>query len=195
MKRVLVLYATMEGQSLKVAQHATQRLREAGFSVRTLDVDDLGALFSLRDYLAVLLVAPVHMSLHPRSMCRFVSEEREELAKLPALFLSLSLSQAGVELTSATPQQRERASADVQYLIKRFCEATGFPSRQVVPIAGCLAYSQYGFFKRLVMKRIAKKAGGSTDTSRDHEYTNYALVDAAVDRLTAGLVEQAAATA
>jgi menaquinone-dependent protoporphyrinogen oxidase len=195
MKRVLVLYATMEGQSLKVAQHATQRLREAGFSVRTLDVDDLGALFSLRDYRAVLLVAPVHMSLHPRAMRRFVSEEREELAKLPALFLSLSLSQAGVELTNTTPEQRERASADVQHLTKLFCEATGFPSRQVVPVAGCLAYSHYGFFKRLLMKRIARKAGGSTDTSRDHEYTNYAIVDAAVDRLTAGLFEQPAATA
>jgi menaquinone-dependent protoporphyrinogen oxidase len=183
MKRVLVLYATVEGQSLKVAEYAAHRVAQKGLGVRVLDVAEVRYPFALQDYRAVLLVAPVHASLHPRAMLRFVSEHREELAGMPVRFLSLSLSQAGVELPLTTPAQRQRSRADVQHLIALFCEATGFPPERVTPIAGCLAYSQYGFLKRLAMRYIAKKAGGSTDTSRDHAYTDFASVDRAVDEL------------
>jgi menaquinone-dependent protoporphyrinogen oxidase len=190
MDAVLVLYATVEGQSLKVARHAAERLREKGLDARAVAVDQLGPRFALRSFRAALLVAPVHASFHPRAMRRFVRMHRDALAAMPALFLSLSLSQAGVELAGTSAVQRERSAADVQSLIARFCDATGFPAQRVIPIAGCLAYSRYGFFKRLIMKRIARQAGGDTDTSRDHEYTNFARVDAAVDRLCAGLARE-----
>jgi menaquinone-dependent protoporphyrinogen oxidase len=186
MKRVLILYATVEGQSLKVAEYAANRVARKGLGVRVLDVAEVRYPFALQDYRALLLVAPVHASLHPRAMLRFVSEHREELAGMPVRFLSLSLSQAGAELPSATPEQHQRSHADVQHLIALFCEATGFPPERVTPIAGCLAYSQYGFLKRQAMRYIAKKSGGSTDTSHDHAYTDFASVDRAVDELCTG---------
>jgi menaquinone-dependent protoporphyrinogen IX oxidase len=34
------------------------------------------------------------------------------------------------------------------------------------------------------MRRIARKAGADTDTSRDYEYTDWAAVDALVEKLT-----------
>ncbi len=42
-----------------------------------------------------------------------------------------------------------------------------------LPVAGALRYSQYGLLKRVVMRRIAGKESGDTDTSRDYEYTNW----------------------
>jgi menaquinone-dependent protoporphyrinogen oxidase len=189
MNRVLVLYATVEGQSLKVAEHAMLSLRDKGLSVRILNVRDVRYPFSLTDYRAALLVAPVHASFHPREMVRFVSTHREQLAKMPARFLSLSLSQAGVELASATPKQRAASVAGVRHVTDLFCDATGFDPQRVIPIAGCLAYSKYGFLKRQVMRYIAMKAGGSTDTTRDHEYTNFANVEAAVDALCQEFME------
>ena len=51
------------------------------------------------------------------------------------------------------------------------------PAR-IVSVAGRLAYREYGFFIRWVMKRIAKKEGAPTDTSRDYELTNWGEVDA-----------------
>jgi menaquinone-dependent protoporphyrinogen oxidase len=33
------------------------------------------------------------------------------------------------------------------------------------------------------MKRIARASGGSTDTSRDHEYTDWEALDRLVDEL------------
>jgi menaquinone-dependent protoporphyrinogen oxidase len=43
-------------------------------------------------------------------------------------------------------------------------------------IAGALKYTQYDFFKRLIMKMIAKREGQTTDTSKDYEYTDWNAV-------------------
>jgi menaquinone-dependent protoporphyrinogen oxidase len=53
----------------------------------------------------------------------------------------------------------------------------------VKPVAGALLYTKYNFIVRFVMKQIVKKKSGSTDTSRDHEYTDWAALDRFVEDL------------
>ena len=48
---------------------------------------------------------------------------------------------------------------------------------EVEMIAGALAYSRYPLPLKWLMRRIARKAGEDTDTSRDYEYTDWAQVD------------------
>ncbi len=43
--------------------------------------------------------------------------------------------------------------------------------------AGALRYSEYGWMMKRVMKSIARREGNDTDTSRDHEYTDWPAVD------------------
>ena len=43
--------------------------------------------------------------------------------------------------------------------------------------AGALRYSRYGWLKRRLMRSIARREGGDTDTSRDHVYTDWDAVD------------------
>jgi menaquinone-dependent protoporphyrinogen oxidase len=50
-------------------------------------------------------------------------------------------------------------------------------------IAGALRYSRYPLPLRWFMRRIAKQAGGDTDTSRDYEYTDWGRVDDYARRL------------
>jgi menaquinone-dependent protoporphyrinogen oxidase len=46
-------------------------------------------------------------------------------------------------------------------------------------------YSKYNWFIRFVMKRIARRAGASTDTSRDHEFTDWVALDRFVNEFAA----------
>jgi menaquinone-dependent protoporphyrinogen oxidase len=46
-----------------------------------------------------------------------------------------------------------------------------------MPVAGALPYTRYNFLVRFLMKRIARKAGGPTDTSRDYDFTDWAALD------------------
>lgn len=80
----------------------------------------------------------------------------------------MSLSAAGTR-----PEQHE----DAQRMAQGFLDATGWKPRRVELVAGALMYRRYNFIMRFLMKRIASKAGGDTDTSRDYDYTDWAAVE------------------
>jgi menaquinone-dependent protoporphyrinogen oxidase len=67
-------------------------------------------------------------------------------------------------------------------MIDVFAAETGWIPARSLAVAGALAYTQYGFLKKFVLRQIAKRAGGSTDTSCDHEYTDWPAVDRFVEQ-------------
>lgn len=60
---------------------------------------------------------------------------------------------------------------------------TGWRPDEVAAFAGALKYSEYGPLTRVVMKRVARRYGGDTDTSRDYEYTDWDEVAAFAARV------------
>jgi menaquinone-dependent protoporphyrinogen oxidase len=61
-------------------------------------------------------------------------------------------------------------------------------------VAGAILYTKYNFLLRFVMKQIAKKAGASTETSQDYEYTDWVALDRFVEELATEFSRTAAAT-
>lgn len=177
MKPVLVLYATHEGQTQRIANHLGIRLRENGLSCEVINVKFPPADFSLKNYGSAILAASVHTGKHEREMVRFVLKNRQMLEQMRTAFLSVSLSQAGVQDHNATSERREQATADVNKMITHFCAKTQWRPTRAEPVAGALTYSKYNPFLRFIMKGIARRAGASTDTSRDHEFTDWAALD------------------
>jgi len=180
MKPIAVLYATREGHTERIAEHVATRLRYRGLDAQFHNVRTL-ADFVLDRHEAVILAASVHTGKHESEMVRFVKQHRRELESLPAAFLSITLSEAGAERTDTTPEQHARFVADVNKVLDQFYAETGWHPEHVKPVAGALLYSKYNVLVRFVMKWIAKKAGGATDTSRDYEYTDWAALDRFVD--------------
>ena len=86
-----------------------------------------------------------------------------------------------VSMTSANPDDEHTATA--YGMVDELLSETGFQPDTVGLFAGALAYTKYNIFVRLVMKRIARKEGAPTDTSRDHELTNWPALDRFVDEL------------
>jgi menaquinone-dependent protoporphyrinogen oxidase len=190
MQSIGILYATREGQTRRIAEHVAAELRGRGFAVTVTNVRDHAARSRLNACTAAILAASVHAGRHEPEMLQFVKEHRGELEYLPTAFLSVTLSEAGSERSDATPEEQAQFVADVQTVLDRFFAETGWYPERVKPVAGALLYTQYNFLIRFVMKRIAKHAGGSTDTSRDHEYTDWV----ALDRFIAEWVEEFSAS-
>lgn len=187
---VCILYATREGQTRRIAEHIAADLRWRGFAVEVTNVRDPTAASSLTACAAAILAASAHVGRHEPEMVQFVKTHRDLLEHLPTAFLSVTLCEAGVERSDATPEEHDQFVADVHKVLDRFFAETGWHPQRVKPIAGALLYTHYNFLIRLVMKRIAKRAGGSTDTSRDHEYTDWV----ALDRFVAAFVEEFSAS-
>ncbi len=168
MAKILVVYGTTEGHTAGIAQRIGAVMRDVGHEVHVRDSGDLRKATLEHAYDGVVVGGSVHAGEHQRSVREFVRQHRDLLDRVPSAFFSVSL-------TAAEPD--EDARRDVQAVVDRFVQETGWQPRHVEPIAGALVYSQYNIFVRHVMKLIAKSHGRSTDTSQDRDYTDWEAVE------------------
>jgi len=175
--RTVVFYATREGHTRRVAEHIASDLRALGHEVEIYDVKAVAESIDWPPYDWACVAASVHAGHHEPEVIAFVKRHRQALERLQAAFLSVTLSEAGAEDVGATKERRAQSAAEVQQMIDVFVQETGWRPARVLPVAGALAYSRYNFLIRFVMKRIARKAGAPTDTSRDYEFTNWPTLD------------------
>ena len=164
MARVVVVFGTTDGQTARIARHIVDVLRAEQHSV---DLFDIRAPVPARPFTGVdaaVLAGSVRMGKFQRPLRDFAREHREILARIPTAFVAVSLSAA----RTSEPARRE-----VRKTVARFIQETGFTPGTVLPVAGALLYTKYGFFTRLAIRLISKMAGGDTDTSRDYEYTDW----------------------
>ncbi|MFD1646389.1 flavodoxin domain-containing protein [Haloarchaeobius litoreus] len=168
MAHFLVIYGTGEGQTAKVADAMRTDLRERGHEVTAYDVRAAPEDLDVSAFDAVLVGGSIHVGKHQDGVVEFASDHRDELAARPSAFFQVCLSSAS--------DDAERKAAATGY-IDAFVEATGWHPDRVASFAGALRFSEYGFLKRLMMKKIAAEATGDTDTSRDYEYTDWEAVD------------------
>lgn len=190
MRPVLVIYATREGHTRHIAEYLAAAVKARGLPVEVSDAAHISQKFSPDRYSAAIVSASVHRGKHEPEIVRFVKLHRNELERLPSAFLSVSLSEAGAEDTMAPPERRAQASADVERMVEAFLEETGWQPTRIKAVAGALLYTKYNFLLKFVMKRIARAAGGSTDTSKDHEYTDWEGLDRFVEEVTRAIPVQ-----
>ena len=165
----LVLYGTGEGQTAKVADRVVAVLGERGHDATAVDVATAPADLAVSDYDAVVVGSSIHAGTHGVAVREFVDANRAVLDERPTAFVQVCLSSA-----TDDPERNAEAAGYVE----AFVAATGWEPDRVVSVGGALRYSEYGFLKRAMMKRIAKDATGDTDTSRDYEYTDWEEVEA-----------------
>lgn len=177
MASVLVVYASHDGQTRKIAERIAMVLRVRRHLVEVLDADRLPERLDSDRFQAVFVGSPLHGKGYLRPVVRFAQEYRAALQHLPTLFFSV-----GLAILSKTGDGR----AQTREVVDKFVAETGWRPRRVELVAGALPYTKYNFFIRFVMKRISKAEGGDTDTSRDFEYTDWG----AVDRFAVDFVEE-----
>ena len=165
---VPVFYATTEGQTRRIAERIAASLRAQGLGSLAMEVTSATA--RAVDWSAVrgvVVAASLHAGRHQGRALTFARRHAAELGLRPSLFVSVSLSAA-----SRIPAERLAA----EQLACQFTRDAGWTPAQVACVAGALAYTRYSFLTRWFMKRVARKEGGPTDTSRDHELTDWAAV-------------------
>jgi len=163
MSQVLILYGTTDGHTRKIAHAIAQPLSQLG--IRTSVVEAGGLNPQPCQYDGVIVAASVHAGRYQKAVEQWVRAHKDEFDAKPSAFLSVCL---GVLQRSDLKVQ-----ADLDAIVKRFKAMTGWRPPIVKQVAGALMYSRYNFLKRWIMKRIAAKAGGATDVTRDHEYTDW----------------------
>lgn len=164
---VLIIFATVEGQTGKIAGFVEQEVRKANHDVVSVDISDAVEPVSFEDIDKVILAAPVHERRHPMAFEIFLSGRQSELADLQTLLISVSLS-------AAFPEGFEEANEYVIELKMR----TGFSPEAEALVAGAVRSTQYDYFAREVVRHVVLRGRDYDPTLKDHEFTDWQALSA-----------------
>jgi menaquinone-dependent protoporphyrinogen oxidase len=182
MTHVLVVYGSLYGQTAKVGRRIAEQLTNAGVRVTVLKGDAMLSELRIADYDGIVVGASVIRGRYQDYIERFVTQNLAALQRVPSAFF-------GVSGSAASKSATERVAAD--YIMQAFLAKTGWRPALTASVAGAMAFTKYNWLMRLVLKWISSREGGPTDTSRDHEMTDWAQV-ARFARDFAGLLDASA---
>ena len=177
---ILILFASKEGQTEKIAHFIAEVIRHHGHQATTHLGEHLPKDFSLDSFDAAIIGGSIHMGKYPRYLKRFVSEHSDWLNRIPSALFTVCM---------AIHSVNEKEQAEARSFGTNFIKETDWQPDLVETFAGAVKYTQYGFITRIIMRHISKKEGGDTDTSRDHEYTNWDAVTRFTEKFLSELGE------
>lgn len=159
---VLIVYATSEGQTQKVAERAAAIGRERGHQVALRDSAAPGSGTDLESFDAFIAAASVHQKQHQESITDFVIAHRGLLDAKPSSFISVSLSAA-----------LEEGQAEAQSYVDCFMGVTGWRPPMTLLLGGALRFTDYDYFQEQIVKFIVMQGGGPVSAEHDREFTDW----------------------
>lgn len=164
--RILICYASTEGQTRKICRFCAEQLVARGDSVEMLPVAEAGEI-DLAPFDAAILAGSVHVGRLQAGLADFAAAHAGALNRMPALFLVVSLAIAGDE-----PDDR----AELDRIASDFAAKAGWTPGQVAHVAGAFRFTEYNFFEALAMRWIANRKGQKVDPHKDTEFTDWAAL-------------------
>ena len=181
--KILVAYASTHGQTQSIASRIQQSLERRGIQVTLANLKE-GPAPALDQFDGVVIGASVIARGHQPAVADFIRERRDALNAMPTAFFSVSAS-AGSSL--------EKGRAAARRVRDTFLVETGFRPALTECVAGAIKYTRYNIVLRWYMKKASRMNGGSTDTSRDHEYTDWHQVEAFAHKFAMLILKRAPA--
>lgn len=169
--KILVVYATTDGQTRKIARHAMAVLSGIGHGVELLNATEAGAgpdALDLARYDRAILAGSLHAGGYQPALAEFARAQATWLNAMPTLFLAVSLSAAGDD-----PDDWQ----GLHKCLDEFLAETGWKPGYVEHVAGAFRFSEYGYFRAWAMKRIAATKAPELQAGQDREYTDWAALD------------------
>lgn len=182
---LLIVYATTDGQTRKIARFAADRLAATGQTVELLNAEDSDDL-DLSRFDGAILAGSLHAGGYQKSLARFAKGAAADLSLIPTLFLAVSLSAAGTDPDDWAGLNRCLAGFEAE---------TGWTPGRVEHVAGAFRFSEYDFFRAWAMRRIADQKGEKVEPGTDREYTDWAALMLALDGWVSGVTPRVKAAA
>lgn len=173
MTKIMIVYSSGEGQTQKIAAFIKEKISVHKYSVEVFDCEKLNSYMPLFDYDGFLIGASVHRGSFSNRIQDWVIENRFFVKNKPSAFFSVCL---------GILEKGNDALITEGNIVNDFFEKTGwYPSLWRI-FAGALKYSKYNWFLKRIIKRIAMKAGFSSDLNHDYEFTDWKDVEIFVDQ-------------
>ncbi|WP_170381628.1 flavodoxin domain-containing protein [Ruegeria atlantica] len=166
---VLIAFATVEGQTAKIANFINDITTAAGYTANLINTDELTGQVSLDGMDQVILLAPVHQRRHPKSFEAFVSSHKEALAAVKSLVLSVSLKAA-----FASGQEEAR-----DYLTEMLLRTNLKPDASAL-VAGAVRPESYDYFDKEIIQHVVLLGQKVNPKDGTQEFTDWDALQSTV---------------
>ncbi|MDZ7757978.1 flavodoxin domain-containing protein [Rhodohalobacter sp.] len=172
--KLMIVYGSTEGQTRRISEFLRDESEIAGHVPTLFDAMVTPPAPDPSEFDAVLIAASLHGGKYQVTVKDFVQKYHGNLNQMNSCFLSVSLTAA----TDEPESWKELKQHTEDFLLE-----TGWKPKFIEQIAGALLYTQYDYFKRFIMRMISRRSGGDTDTTQDHEYTDWDQVRGVIRKI------------
>ncbi len=167
MSRVLILYSTTDGHTVRICERLRGVLEASGNEVALAAVDEARQV-DAQAFDKIVIGASVRYGHHQRAVSAFIERHLPLLTRTPSAFFSVNI--------VARKPAKNRPETN-PYLIKFLRRTPWKPDRTAV-FAGKLDYPKYGWLDRTMIRFIMLMTKGPTDPATVVEFTDWHSVDA-----------------
>ena len=167
MSRILVLYSTVDGQTLKICGRLREIAEETGHRVILAEVQHAVA-FDAALFDTVVVGASIRYGKHRPDVVRYMRSNRPVLEARRCAFFSVNI----------VARKAQKNTPHTNPYMRSFLKKIGWRPKQLGVFAGKLDYPRYGFWDRNIIRFIMLLTGGPTDPAAVVEFTDWDRVEA-----------------
>lgn len=174
MPRILILYSTTDGHTLKICGRLQQVVEQQGSLVTVVNVDD-AAQVDLTSFDAIVIGASIRYGKHGKAVSEFIRRNTALLDSKPNAFFSVNI----------VARKPEKNQPETNPYLRKFLRQIAWRPKLLAVFAGKLDYPSYGFFDRTMIRLIMLMTHGPTDPAAVIEFTDWQQVEAFGRRIAA----------
>lgn len=167
----LIIYSSIDGQTLKICNKLKNQLEANGLSVDLFSVNDFNG--NLDNYQKIIIGSSIRYGVHNKKIVAFINSNLKILESKISVFFSVNL----------VARKPEKSSADTNTYVIKFFKSTNWKPDLVAVFAGKIDYKKYNFFDRIMIQFIMWMTKGPTNKDAEIEYTNWNRVHAFGEKL------------
>lgn len=160
--KVMIAYATTEGQTRKISQAVADQVVKLGHQAEQLDTARKRRDVRTDDFDVFIVAASVHQDRHQNEIEVFVAASLEVLTAKPGMFISVSLAAAFEEKT-----------ADATAYISDFIARTGWTPDHSLAVAGAVRSEEYDYFQQQILEHVILKDQDDFRPDEPQEFTDW----------------------
>ncbi len=164
--KLVIIYSTVDGQTLKICNAITKQLKEHKQDVALFSVNDFNG--DLNNYDKIIIGSSIRYGVHHKKIIEFINTHKPTLEAKKSVFFS-------VNLVARKPEKR---TADTNPYVIKFFKKINWKPTLTECFAGKIDYKKYTFFDRIMIQLIMYMTKGPTNKDAEIEYTDWDQVKA-----------------
>ncbi|MDP3877687.1 MAG: menaquinone-dependent protoporphyrinogen IX dehydrogenase [Methylobacter sp.] len=167
MSNVLIVYASKNGQTLKICQKLRSVIERHDHHVTLVPIEAADNV-DLNRFDKIIIGASIHYGHHDPAIQAFIEHNQPVLDSKDNAFFSVNV----------VARKAEKRQPDTNPYLKKFLKRMSWTPKQLTVFAGKIDYPSYSLFDRTVIRFIMWMTKGPTDPTAIIEFTDWEQVTA-----------------